>query len=313
MKAASLYLFIFISFYNYSQVDLVNLVAENEVTTITYWEVGDNFEYHIVEEKKVYHDGHTKPSRSTRDEFDIEITVLEGTATNYKLRLDYSLPEIESNDNSELLIWRTMNEISVEYVTDEFGTVDSISNIEEIHRDMKIIFEELIENFDKNSDDHVNVTRLIAQLFLNKGNLQTLLLKDVLLIHSLYGVGVEKGSPIEFEVEYFPINDNVLLGEGVVELNSIQAENDLCEFTMTQIPYDELMEEFVVDLAKVMLPNKLQEIDLTDISMNMSTETKYEMQLSSGTMVKVENQKNIHVIVDDVNVRSVEISTATLK
>lgn len=268
--------------------DYPNLISNQEITTIAYWNIGDKIDYHCIEEQQNFKNGKDKPYLIDKKEFDISLEVVDSSATSYTLKMKYSnfvLPESSTDDFAPTILMA----FSILYTTDEMGAFDSIVNKTEL----KEIVETTIDRHYTNLDSLV-VSRL-KTLFANENNIENLFLQDIYNIHNLNGIGLTLNEPIAYDLDYPTLEDISVLGLGTVSLKTINSTRNYASIYMTQQPNKADLKKYIKELGTVLFPEYLD--DLSSFSVSSKMNQYYDMELSSGWMRKIKSKKTTLVTI----------------
>ncbi len=103
---------------------------DSSVQVISYWNVGDRYEYSATLQKLKYTDIDTSSNETMT--YDIEVTVLDSTANSYTVRWFYKNFKTDSTNPLIQKVASLADDISVDIKMNELGTIDSIENWKEV-------------------------------------------------------------------------------------------------------------------------------------------------------------------------------------
>jgi hypothetical protein len=289
LKKFLLILIVFVAVSEVKAQDLPNYLSSKEVTTITYWEVGDQFKYKKTEEKDRYENGKQKATELISN--NITLTVKQQSDSSYLMELAYSNFQLEGEGLD--LAGEIIDNLNIQYVTDETGMFDSITNAKELVTASIAQVEKVIANSSLSKKEKKMRNEILKSLF-TENNIEALFVEDILLIHNYYGLSFVLNDPSAFETVYPTFGDIQLNGELVVTLKSIDKVNDKCILSGVQKPNAYELDGYMNVLAKEFGIDD----ELSDFSFSSKARDTYEMQLSTGTMNKVTYKQTTKVSID---------------
>jgi hypothetical protein len=289
LKKFLLILIVFVAVSEVKAQDLPNYLSSKEVTTITYWEVGDQFKYKKTEEKDRYENGKQKATELISN--NITLTVKQQSDSSYLMELAYSNFQLEGEGLD--LAGEIIDNLNIQYVTDETGMFDSITNAKELVTASIAQVEKVIANSSLSKKEKKMRNEILKSLF-TENNIEALFVEDILLIHNYYGLSFVLNDPSAFETVYPTFGDIQLNGELVVTLKSIDKVNDKCILSGVQKPNAYELDGYMNVLAKEFGIDD----ELSDFSFSSKARDTYDMQLSTGTMNKVTYKQTTKVSID---------------
>lgn len=282
-----------------------NLISKNEISTVAYWSIGDKKSYHLTRTRSKYKNDKKNPEETNTDQFDLQISVLDSTDSSYLMRLTYKNRQTDIDDKSKKNSLKPLEDYYIDYVTDEYGSFDSITNLNQLAELLKTHFSKSMEGLDAADSTKRMIAEIADKMFANMDILSLFFQEDIVLLHSIYGVQLKLETPIEMELEYPPMNDVQLLGEGQLTLKTIDKEHDFCRILMTQRPYKEEINGFLMELITQFLPVDFDRLELNECSFNATSKLSYTMELSSGWMRKVTNKSTVTAVVKKKKMKTV--------
>ncbi len=166
------------------------LIAQNRVdsysaTLLAYWNKG---------EKKTFNLEKTIEQRSGKSEKDISslytinIEVLDKTDSSYTLAWHYTIRPVPGDDEPALsLVTAPFNNLRLVYTTDQNGSFKELTNMEEIQKLVVASFDTLIK--ESNLEPEIQpAIKSLKQMFTSREGIENILLKDIQLFHSFYGL-----------------------------------------------------------------------------------------------------------------------------
>lgn len=264
---------------------------------VGYWSIGDKKSYHLTRTETVFKNDKKKAEETTTVEFDLQISVLDSTDSSYHMRMTYKNRKKESDKKSKAFTANPLENYSIEYMTDEYGVFDSITNLKELAELVKTQFSKTMDAMEGDDSTKLMIAQVAEKMFNNTDILKLFFQEEILLLHSIYGVQLKIETPVDFELEYPPLNDVKMLGEGTATLKMIDKERDYCSVYMVQRPYDEEIEAFLTELIVQSMPVNLEKVDLSECSFDAVSKLSYSMELTSGWMKKVTNKATVTTVV----------------
>ncbi|MBL1281482.1 MAG: hypothetical protein COA33_014490 [Fluviicola sp.] len=282
--------------------ELMNLVSNNEVSVISYWNNEERVSFTCTKVEKVYKNGKKKPKTEKTKKYKLALSIIDSTEHSYTIQMTYSDFSGIENEQEEMCN-SALTQLSIKYVTDEFGAYDSIVNKNELQASMKQVIDALYKTVsDTSSIGH------LRDLFLNEDNLEALFVSDIITIHNFYGVGLELSKPIDYELEFLTLGNYMLEGEGKITLLSIDKTRDLARISSTQKPNKGKTGEYLNYLMNLLAPG--EEID--DFKVSNRVTQSYEMELSSGWMTKIKSKSVSKVNYDGKSIKTEIVNTFIL-
>ena len=300
-----LFLLVFTSFFVVNAQDQPNLISPTEVTMITYWEMGDQFNYSRTEEKYRFINGKRKTKYDELITNNVVITVLDQTDTSYLLELVYSNFQIE-DDPTLAMKNDVFGELKIKYTTDEMGTFDSIVNKQELSDYAKGSLEKILVNSNLDTEKNSQAKEILEVMY-SIENIEALFIEDIVMIHNYYGYGFELNDPTEFDVVYPSIGNVEINGTLIVTLKSVDETRDVCKLYGVQRPNKDELNEYLSAMAVMFMVDD----ELSDFSITSEIKETYDMQLSTGRMNKITFKQSTNVNVDGEEIKTRK--TVTLK
>lgn len=280
-----------------AQIVQPNLISKNEISTVAYWSIGDKKSYHLTRTRSNYKNDKKKPEETNTYQFDLQISVLDSTDSSYLMRMTYKNRQTDIDKKPVKNSLKPLEDYYIDYITDEYGAFDSITNLNQLAELLKTHFSKTMEGIDADDSTRIMISEITDKMFANMDILSLFFQEDILLVHAIYGVQLKLEQPIELELEYPPINEVQMLGNGKLTLKTIDKEHDFCRVLMTQRPYKEEINGFLFELVTQFLAVDFSKLDLNDCSFDATSKLNYTMELSSGWMRKVTNKSTITAVV----------------
>lgn len=300
-----LFFLVVLSFQLNAQTFQPNLISKNEISTVAYWSIGDKKSYHLTRTRSSFKNDKKKPTETSSFDYDLVISIMDSTDSSYSMRMAYKNRQTQNDKKSKNYRSKPLEDYYIDYVTDEYGAFDSITNLNQLAELLKIHFSRTMEGIDADDSTRMMISEIADKMFENMDILSLFFQEDILLLHAIYGVQLKLETPIEMELEYPPINDLQLLGEGKLTLKTIDKERDFCRILMSQRPYKEEINGFLIELITQFMSFDFNKLDLNDCSFAATSKLSYTMELSSGWMQKVTNKSTITAVMKKKKMKTV--------
>jgi hypothetical protein len=163
-----------------------NVVTDSTATVVSYWRKGEVAKYSLTLKKEKYKDSQLISNGSSTSA--IEITVVDATDKSYILNWKCTAIKLNNNEIKDPFFQKllTLTEgINFKYKTSELGEFQELLNWVEVKNSVYAI----IDNLGKQFKNDVVETALAEtkKLFNSKESIEQVILKDVQLLHTLYG------------------------------------------------------------------------------------------------------------------------------
>ncbi|MDR1760917.1 MAG: hypothetical protein LBR55_00560, partial [Bacteroidales bacterium] len=106
------------------------ILNDSTAQVVAYWNKGDKQQYMLTHEQLVIKDADTL-SR-TFHKYDIDITIIDSTATSYTSNWFYHNYEVQAGNEIAKLLSTLNNDLNVQVVTNEMGVFQEIKNWKEV-------------------------------------------------------------------------------------------------------------------------------------------------------------------------------------
>lgn len=276
-----------------------NLLSSDKVTTITYWELGDERSYRVTNSSEVIRNGKEEKHQTPPSSYNLHFRVTNQTDTSYSIEMRYSDVTIPKNErlNDDPLFEELMtlsNKQVIEFRTNELGGFIEIANKEEIIENLSVQLDMIEAKLAEMTDEEelVEVMKIlmtnVRSMTLAPENIDALYAKDIQLFHGYYGFEFELGVAQAVEMEYPILGDLVVPGEGKLVVRTINADADRFNVHITDAPYDDAlkasMQEIVMRLTDGIEHEKM---DLDEVDFKVSGKANYAFELSSGWVYSI--------------------------
>ena len=208
-----------------------NRITDTSATCIAFW---------MNKEAKVYRIKHSKEKTTTKGTvtgaatYEAYVKIIDSSATGFTIEWVYKNFKKEGfADNAINSLNAIMEGLTVKYETDDVGTFTGLLNWQEVKNFALANYEKVYANAIQNSEFAAALNQVKA-IFQSKENIEALLIREVQLFHSPYGVEYgKKGTVTATELpnvtggQPFPATVTLKLQE----LNTIK---DFCTVSINQ-------------------------------------------------------------------------------
>lgn len=157
---------------------------DSSVQVISYWDLGEKYEYSVSLQKLKYTDKDTSSNETVT--YDVEVSVIDSTKDSYIVRWFYKNFKSDSKNPIVQRIAALAEDIAVDIKIDELGAVESIANLEEVRTYM-------MKSLDSLKKDYAAIPAMdkvfqqMEKLYANKSSLEATAIKDVRQFHTFHG------------------------------------------------------------------------------------------------------------------------------
>jgi hypothetical protein len=302
MKLASLILSVLICISGGAQ----NVYSDTSSTIVGYWKKGERKNLQIIHSKQ-QSKGNEKIKVATST-YDVELLVLDSTAKNYTLQWTYKNIEVKNSDDLTKRMASLTDGLRVIYKTDDLGSFEEVVNLEEVQAFVNKSLD-LISS--KSNDSLTNSITSRMRLYFNKREaIESLVLKEIKLYHTLYGNEFSLNSKIVQEIVLPNITGGAPFPATIQAwLSKLQPQNDFCQVIMDQQIDKVKGKEVLVDVIKKLLGELGDKALGTDIpgQIEVSDHNEFDMILSTGWISRVILKRTVKVLLAE-NIEDYHIS-----
>ncbi|MBK7376256.1 MAG: hypothetical protein IPJ02_12040 [Chitinophagaceae bacterium] len=265
-----------------------NRITDTTATCIAFWENKETHVYHITHIKEKSESGKTKTKAEAS--YEAHIKIIDSTADGFTVEWVYKNFTAPGQPETVLSSLNTLMEgLKVVYKTDDVGSFSELLNWQEI-RDFSIgNYELAIKN--KNQDkEFVAALNQVKAIFQSKENIENLLIKEVRLFHSPYGMEYStQGMVTETKLP------NALGGEPFPATITFRAEeinkdNDHCKVIMNQEIDKRKAGPIIAAMLKKLSPSPIRDEETMRKQvkdMEISDLNEFTYAISSGWLKKI--------------------------
>lgn len=170
---------------------------DSSAQVFSYWNLGDSYEYQVSLQTLQY----TK-SDTIQDEtitYDVEVSVVDSSEYSYTVRWFYKNFKTNSPNLIKQKIASVSSDISVDIITNELGTIQSVKNWEEVRDYMQ-------KSIDSVRSDLGNIPELDAifeqmrGMYSTQYNIESSAIQDALQFHNFHGAKYTLRDTLSFQM-----------------------------------------------------------------------------------------------------------------
>lgn len=280
-----------------------------KIQFISYWSKGDVYKFKVKKFEEKWKDD--KIVKNDSIIYDATFTVLDSTATSYKIKWSYKI-DIAKSFNLPSSIESAISKVKdmdIIYTTSEVGDFTGVENWEEISKKMKEMSSELMKLFPDDKDSEIKkVMQQLLDVYNSKEGIETYLAKDIQMFH--YPFGAEFNTEEEFVYEEElpnPFGGKPIKAISTLYFDEVDEENSRCVFyrNMSIDPKD--TKELVADVFKKLAP---KDKSFKEFAKNMVFEVNdtngYDYVYNPGVPIYIFNEREIIMKVDKKNEKKIE-------
>lgn len=269
------------------------------VQVIAYFDKGEKYTYDLTYDKARING--TDTTYTLRTSYKVDVTVLDSTANGYTMQWKYRDYKADKADELTQKLVTASEGLVVKFRTDELGVFQELLNWEDIRDYNRKAFDIAFK-----STLGKELLEKIHKKFSTREAIEGLMIKDILLFHSLHGIAVDADEVIQEEIEEEstlggkPIKSSILL-----ELDEIDVENS--DFVVR------FYQSFHKDTINNLMTAVLEDFDGINFDGNMET-TSMEDYVGAqihetGWPINVYYQR----VIDIKNRQGLEMRTITME
>ena len=282
-----------------------------KIAFVSYWSKGDVYKFKVKKIEEKWKD--EKIVKNDSVIYDATFTVLDSTATSYKIKWSYKMDISKSlNIPSSLkkLVSKVAN-MDIIYTTSEVGHFTGVENWEELSKKMKEMTTELIKMFPNNDKEDAELKKTMQQVFdiyTSKEGIETYLTKEIQLFHYPFGVEFNTEEELVYEEELAnPFGGNPIKAISTLYFDEVDKENSRCVFFKNMKIDPEDSKKMLAEVFKKIAP---KDKDLKDFAKKMVFEINdsngYDYVYNPGVPVFIFNEREIIINVDTKNEIKIE-------
>lgn len=264
-----------------------NRTTDYSATCISFWKNKDTKIYTITHSKERTT---TKGSNSGAATYEAHVKVTDSTADGFTLEWVYkNFKTTGLTDNTVNSLNAIMEGLKVKYKTDDVGSFTTLINWQEVRDFAFSNYEKIYAGATKNSEFAAALNQVKA-IFQSKENIEALLIREVQLLHSPYGVEYNKNGQIT-DTEL----PNVTGGQPfpatiALKLDELNTAKNYCTVSMNQVIDKGKAGPIMAAMLKKLAGSKPvseEEIKKEIAGLEISDLNSFTYALSSGWIKKV--------------------------
>jgi hypothetical protein len=203
----------------------------DSIPMIAYWSKGDTRSFKVSKSKIQYKDG--KMVKDERASHSSAVIVLDSLKDSYLLEWKCENNILTGKPLPKELgaIAEKYRYLTIKYKTDDAGTFEGISNIEEVTAMIQDLFKMISDNM---KPEQVQVFKSLKSIYDSPDAISGILTKELQLIHWPMGGVYSTTDTLEYD-EQLPnfLGGDPIKGKGKIVVDSVNAEAGLCYMTNT--------------------------------------------------------------------------------
>ncbi len=267
-----------------------NLLSPKEISTIGYWNLGEKVNYTVTKKSERIM-GKRKPKQS-EESYSFSLEIIDSTEKAYTFLMKYGSVSSQKGDPIFDQLAALKANMELKYTTNELGEFDSLVNsadlrIQLLNKLKTIQLEASSQTDSMKQVIYTTATKQLIDAFKEIENTEALFLADILFLHGYFGISMQLTKSYDVELLYPCLGDFVLTGTGSVTLNTISVNADECMFTVNEKPNPQELVSYVKWISGYFFMEEKKKPLVHNLKINLKTQNKMRMELSSGWMKKV--------------------------
>ena len=172
----------------YSQMNFQDSSAQ----IITYWDLGEKYEYAVEYQELKYSDQDTTSNEIMS--YDIEVSVVDSTSEGYTVRWFYKNFKSDSKNPIVQKIASVSEDIAVDIQLDELGSILGVANWEEVREYMLGAFDTLITEIPDIPELNNMITNM-KSMYSTKESIEATAIQDAQQFHNFHILFLEQCLP----------------------------------------------------------------------------------------------------------------------
>ncbi len=272
--------------------DFPNLINSKKVTSITYWDEGDDRSYHFTTIKDTYKNDKDKPTSQEITEYDIHLSVVEAADSFYIMEMVYSNFSFKTGQKKQAIqdeFASLQNGMKIRYKTNHIGQFDTIVNLGQLAQEFEKLITEITDQLvddlpeEVSKEEFEKLMEFIIKRFTTPENVEILFLSDILTIHGYSGFEFNLDKPEEYEIVYPAFDELELNGKGTIMLTSISKESDSFMININSAPLKGELEKYIKTIFETFsMAMKGKAGEMSDFKITSKSKARYSFELSTG-------------------------------
>lgn len=157
---------------------------DSSVQVISYWNLGDQYEYAVSFQKLKYTNQDTSLNETMT--YDVDVSVIDSTKNSYTVRWAYKNFKTDAENPFVQKLVTASEDIAVAIKLDELGVIQSVENWEEVRDYMANAIDTLATEFPQIPEVEKMLEQVKA-MYSSKAAIEAAAIKDVHQFHSFHG------------------------------------------------------------------------------------------------------------------------------
>ena len=291
---------------SFSQVDTTN------VAFVSYWSVGDSYDFKVSKIKKQWKKGILSKDRT--QSYIANFTVIDSTASSYTIKWSY-----ETNLGSTYNIpEKLLNKFSkyklreVIYKTSEVGDFLEVLNWKEIGEITNSIFDEIIKLAGESDKDLkkklITAMEPFKKIYSSKQGIEQLVLKELQYFHFPMGLEYNITEPILYEDEVpNMLGGKPIKAKGKVYFEDVDFDEGFCVMKQElKLNPDDTKEILKQVFKKMKLGGRKIKKGLKNAVFEINDHNTYEYYYYPGVPRKIETTRETIIDIDNKKAKGIE-------
>jgi len=288
------------------------------VSFVSYWSIGDSYDYKVTKLKQQWKKGVLKKSDTTK--YKATFNVIDSTATSYTINWKFKNQLLNTYKFSEE-VKKELSQYSftdVIYKTSEMGEFQGIQNWEEISKMTKELFTKMPELISSGTPKEIKrikkAMKPFAEIYSSKEGIEQLVLAEIMLIHFPFGLEYDITEAIEYddEITNFAGGDPIK-AKSKLTFDKVDFEEEYCSIDHITTLDSEDSKRVVNQLLKKMgMKGKEFKKVLKNSIYDITTKQRLEYYYYPGVANFIEAQKTVKIDINGDVGRRVDTVTIEL-
>ena len=280
------------------------------VSLVAYWYVGDVYNYEVTKIKKSWKQDVLEKSDSTT--YYARFEVIDSTDVGYKVKWSYIPDEIVSQFGDEVHseLEEEITPIDLIYTTTELGEIIELVNWKDVS-DQTLDLLKLTQTYiDGENEEFAKALKPLQKIYETNEGIETYAMKELNVLHFLYGLEYQTDKPIEYEDE-FPnmFGGQPIRADSEIEFTAVDTSDYYFVAEQRSKLNPEDTKEMVTDVLKKMTGRKKgKEFKkfVTDAIFEVTDNNVYEYYYYPGVANYIKTERKTNVVLGDENNRREE-------
>jgi len=265
-----------------------NRTTDTSATCIAFWKNKDTRVYQIKHTKEKYDEAKSKTVAEAT--YEAHVNVIDSTAKGFTIEWVYKNYSTSGAPEQTLnSLHSIMEGLKIIYKTDNMGTFTELTNWKEVSDFAISAYQKAVAAQPQNKEFAAGLNQIKA-IFQSKENIEALLIKEVQLFHSPFGVEYNKaGTTIETALPNvtggapFPATITLIL-------NELNQKQDYCKVSLNQVIDKGKAGPIITEMLKKLSATPIkdeEELKKQVMDMEISDINEFTFAISSGWIQRV--------------------------